>query len=53
MKLNLRQFFKQYGVLILWLLVYSTLVVSAVDHIFFWDTVQLASKHAHFFYEKE
>ena len=52
MKLNLRQFFKQYGVLILWLLVYSTLVVSAVDHIFFWDTVQLASKHAHFFYEK-
>lgn len=26
--------------------------VSAIDHTpFFWDTVQLASKHAHFFYE--
>lgn len=34
-----------------WLLVYSILVISAVDHIFFWDTVQLASKQAHFFYE--
>lgn len=35
----------------LWLLVYSVLVLFSLDHIFFWDTVQLASKQAHFFYE--
>ena len=28
----------------------AVLVVSSVSHFFFWDTVQLASKHAHFFY---
>lgn len=34
-----------------WLLVYILLVILSLDHIFFWDTVQLASKQAHHFYE--
>jgi len=29
------------------------LVILSLDHIFFWDTVQLASKHATFYYEND
>ena len=32
-------------------LFYFTLTLLVSDNIFFWDTVQLGSKHAHFFYE--
>ncbi|MBK7789424.1 MAG: hypothetical protein IPJ54_12780 [Saprospiraceae bacterium] len=37
--------------LVFWILVYLVLVLLSLDHIFFWDTVQLASKQAHHFYE--
>ncbi|MBL0083311.1 MAG: hypothetical protein IPP37_13190 [Saprospiraceae bacterium] len=37
--------------LVFWILVYVVLVYCSLDHIFFWDTVQLASKQAHHFYE--
>ena len=31
---------------------YAILTYLVKDHIFFWDTVQLASKHAHWYYEQ-
>ncbi len=31
----------------------SLLVVNSLNHIFFWDTVQLGAKHATFFYEND
>ncbi|MBP9193488.1 MAG: hypothetical protein KBF57_02300 [Saprospiraceae bacterium] len=37
--------------MVFWILVYVILVYFSLDHIFFWDTVQLASKQAHHFYE--
>ena len=37
--------------LILTFLGFTLLTYLASEHIFFWDTVQLASRHAHFYYE--
>ncbi len=31
----------------------TVLILFSLDHIFFWDTVQLASKHATFYYDNE
>jgi len=46
MKSNTSRFFVGLG-LLLYLILYST----SLDHSFFWDTIQLGSSHAHFFYE--
>lgn len=31
--------------------IYASLVLGTMNFSFFWDTVQLGSKHAHYFYE--
>lgn len=49
-KLDLGTFWRKAS-LFFWIIVYITLVCCSLDHIFFWDTVQLASKQAHHFYE--
>lgn len=40
-----------YLVLAFGLLWATTGILLSLDHVFFWDTIQLGSKHAHFYYE--
>ncbi len=39
--------------LILFSGIYTILNISSVDHFFTWDTIQLASKHAHWYHDNE
>ncbi|MEL7021212.1 MAG: hypothetical protein AAGK47_06375, partial [Bacteroidota bacterium] len=39
--------------LLLFQLLATVAVISVSDHIFFWDTIQLGSKHAHWYYEQQ
>ncbi len=39
------------GIRILIYLFFTALVIATINYPFFWDTIQLASKHAHYFYE--
>jgi hypothetical protein len=50
-EINLYTFFKSNWEFSIISIGITLLVLFSLDHIFFWDTVQLASKHATFFYE--
>lgn len=47
--MNIRQYIKYLPTY----LFFFILLLATVKYPFFWDTVQLASKHAHFFYETD
>lgn len=48
----LRNFFTNYS-LIFFQSIATLAIVWASDHVFFWDTIQLGSKHAHWYYEQQ
>jgi len=50
---KMKHFLQSYWEFLAMSLGLSLLVLFSLDHIFFWDTVQLGAKHATFFYENE